>query len=107
MHVREEFQIQKQTLRVVGWFNLPMGSRTSPVIADMKALEERALSTFELGKPNLWNRYVDDVFSITKKTHVPKLLQQSHRSWKTEAAPDTHLLKASCGFLCRIFFLLF
>ena len=48
----------------------------SPVIANiyMRALEERALSTFEL-KPKVWYRYVDDVFSITKKTHVPKLLQ--------------------------------
>ena len=54
----------------------PMGSPASPVIANiyMRALEERALSTFEL-KPKVWYRYVDDVFSITKKTHVPKLLQ--------------------------------
>ena len=53
-----------------------MGSPASPVIANiyMRALEERALSTFEL-KPKVWYRYVDDVFSITKKTHVPKLLQ--------------------------------
>ena len=64
---------------------LPMGSPASPVIANMymEALEERALSTFELGKPKVWYRYVDDVFSITKKkTHVPKLqhLNNQHPS---------------------------
>ena len=54
-----------------------MGSPASPVIANiyMRALEERALSTFELGKPKVWYRYLDDVFFITKKTLVPKLLQ--------------------------------
>ena len=47
---------------------LSMGSPASPVIANiyMKALEERALSTFELGKPKIWYRYVGNVFSITK-----------------------------------------
>ena len=38
-------------------------------------MEERALSTFKLRKPKVWFWYVDDVFSITKNTHVPKLLQ--------------------------------
>ncbi len=42
-----------------------MGSPLSPIVANlyMKAFEKRALDT-SAQKPNLWIRYVDDVFAI-------------------------------------------
>ena len=54
---------------------LPMGSPASPAIANifMSQLEEDALKSFD-GAPNVWHRYVDDVFSIVKKSLVEKLL---------------------------------
>ena len=54
---------------------LPMGSPASPVIANlfMRSFEEKALSTFQQ-KPKVWYRFVDDVFSIVKKTHANELL---------------------------------
>ena len=54
---------------------LPMGSPASPAIANifMAKLEEDALKSFD-GAPDVWYRYVDDVFSIVKKSLVEKLL---------------------------------
>ena len=59
---------------------LPMGSPASPVIANiyMRVFEEKALSTFPLAKPNVWYRYVDDVF-VLKKIHVQNLLDHLNR----------------------------
>ena len=55
---------------------LPMGSPASPAIANMfmNKLEQTALATF-VHRPRVWLRYVDDVFSIVKKTRVEELLK--------------------------------
>ena len=52
-----------------------MGSPASPAIANifMAKLEEDALKSFD-GAPDVWYRYVDDAFSIVKKSLVEKLL---------------------------------
>ena len=52
-----------------------MGSPVSPCVANifMAKLEEDALKPFNAAV-HLWHRYVDDVFSIVKKTQADNLL---------------------------------
>ena len=52
-----------------------MGSPVSPAVANifMASLEERALKTFA-HPPTTWHRFVDDVFSIMKKSFVQEFL---------------------------------
>ena len=56
---------------------LAMGSPVSPPVANlfMAEFEKEALESFEEVKPRKWNRYVDDVISIMKRSLVGDLLQ--------------------------------
>ena len=81
---------------------LPMGSPASPVIANMymKALEERALSTFELGKPKVWYRYVEHVHVTAHKVHWEAMIierEQHGRRRKVKEALHIHRMKKRGG----------
>ena len=56
---------------------LAMGSPVSPPVANlfMAEFEESALASFEKEKPKKWQRYVDDVISIVKRSLVRELLE--------------------------------
>ena len=53
-----------------------MGSPISPIVANlfMEDLETKALTT-SLHPPSLWKRFVDDTFTIIKKSHKNSLLE--------------------------------
>ena len=53
-----------------------MGGPASLVVAEiyMQAHEQTALTTFS-NKPNVWERYVDDVFSIIKRCHLDSFFE--------------------------------
>ena len=56
---------------------LAMGSPVSPPVANlfMAEFEKEAIESFENEKPRKWNRYVDDVISIMKRSLVGDLLK--------------------------------
>ena len=56
---------------------LPMGSPTSLSVANLfvAQLEKKALNSFQHVRPKIWLSFVDDVFSILKKSSVNALLQ--------------------------------
>ena len=74
-----------------------MGSPASPVIANvfMIKLEQKALESFE-HPPKTWQRFVDDIFTIVKRSQVKNLLphlnkQHPNISFTVEEEQDNKL----------------
>ena len=90
-----EFQFQNKYYRLKD--GLPMGSPASPVIANifMIKLEQKALESFE-HPPKTWHRFVDDIFTIVKRSQVKNLLhhlnkQHPNISFTVEEEQDNKL----------------
>ena len=58
-----------------------MGSPVSSVVANlfMEDLEEVAMRTTGQHAPKVWERYVEDVFSIVKRSSLSGLLRHINR----------------------------
>ena len=57
-----------------------MGSPVSPPVANvfMEKFESRALELFE-GTPEVWFRFINDVFSIVKRIQIEELLSHLNK----------------------------
>ena len=63
-----------------------MGGPTSAIVSEIyiQSLETTAITTAD-HPPKVWERYVDDIFSIVNKTYLQELLEHipKHNSQKT------------------------
>ncbi|XP_062539053.1 uncharacterized protein LOC134207348 [Armigeres subalbatus] len=66
-------------------FGLSMGSKLSPLLADVFLSDFEVDLTKEKLSPRIWRRYVDDVFAIIKERYLPQtldLLNSKHETIK-------------------------